>query len=73
LSADGKAMKFFELTPFELHLTVEVIVAALHQDEATSTGHPDPAGTSHPSTTTADGTELSHTMHDTHDVKETPR
>ncbi len=38
LSEDGKAMKYFELAPFELHLTVDTILAALHEDE---TGNPD--------------------------------
>jgi DNA-binding transcriptional ArsR family regulator len=33
LSADGKAMKYFELAPFDLHLTVDTIVAALAADE----------------------------------------
>ena len=30
LSEDGKAMKYFELAPFELRLTAETITAALH-------------------------------------------
>ncbi len=58
LSADGKAMKYFELAPFELHLTVDTIVAALRQDEASAAGHPGPSSPSSPShtssTTTAD-------------------
>lgn len=29
LSADGKAMKFFEVTPFSVHLTPDRIVAAV--------------------------------------------
>lgn len=33
LSADGKAMKYFELVPFELQLTAETVVAALRADE----------------------------------------
>jgi len=33
LSGDGKAMKFFELAPFDLHLTVDTIVAALRADQ----------------------------------------
>jgi predicted transcriptional regulator len=33
LSPDGKAMKYFELVPFELTLTVETILAALRADE----------------------------------------
>jgi ArsR family transcriptional regulator len=28
LSEEGKAMKFFEVTPFDLHLTPEAIAAA---------------------------------------------
>ena len=31
LSSDGKAMKYLELAPFELHLTVDTIVAALRE------------------------------------------
>ncbi len=30
LSEDGKAMKYFELAPFELRLTAEVITEAVH-------------------------------------------
>ena len=33
LSPDGKAMKYFELLPFEVRLNVETIVAALRADE----------------------------------------
>jgi DNA-binding transcriptional ArsR family regulator len=33
LAPDGKAMKFFELAAFELHLTVDTVLAALHADE----------------------------------------
>jgi DNA-binding transcriptional ArsR family regulator len=32
LSEDGKAMKYFELVPFELRVTPEAVVAALAQD-----------------------------------------
>ena len=32
LSPDGKAMKYFELVPFEVRLTVDTIVAALAAD-----------------------------------------
>ena len=32
LSEDGKAMKYFELTPFELRLTAEIITEALQAD-----------------------------------------
>jgi DNA-binding transcriptional ArsR family regulator len=34
LSEDGKAMKYFQLAPFELCVTAETIVAALRVDEA---------------------------------------
>jgi hypothetical protein len=34
LSEDGKAMKYFQLAPFELRMTAETIVAALRGDEA---------------------------------------
>lgn len=34
LSDDGKAMKFFQLTPFDLHLNVETVLAALAADPA---------------------------------------
>lgn len=33
LSPDGKAMKFFELVPFELRLTPDLITAALSEDD----------------------------------------
>src|SRR5215468_3640681 len=39
LSEDGKAMKYYELTPFELRLTADEIAAALEAD-----GMPDAAG-----------------------------
>lgn len=32
LAADGKAMKYFELVPFELRITAETVVAALRED-----------------------------------------
>jgi len=34
LSEDGKAMKYFQLVPFELCVTAETIVAALEADQA---------------------------------------
>ncbi len=34
LSEDGKAMKYFQLAPFELRVTAETIVATLKADEA---------------------------------------
>lgn len=42
LSSDGRAMKYFELAPFDLHLNVETIVAALAADEKPDA---DPEGT----------------------------
>lgn len=33
LSADGKAMKYLELAPFEIYLGVDTIVAALREDQ----------------------------------------
>jgi DNA-binding transcriptional ArsR family regulator len=43
LSEDGKAMKYFELTPFELRVTADTIVAALRADEADSADEADGA------------------------------
>jgi DNA-binding transcriptional ArsR family regulator len=37
LSEDGKAMKYYELAPFELRITPQAIVDALHEDETEST------------------------------------
>ncbi|MEV5480528.1 MULTISPECIES: ArsR/SmtB family transcription factor [Streptomyces] len=34
LSEDGKALKYFELTPFELKLNVATVLAALQEDRA---------------------------------------
>ncbi|MFB7126091.1 MULTISPECIES: winged helix-turn-helix domain-containing protein [Streptomycetaceae] len=34
LSDDGKAMKFFELTPFDIRVTVDTVIAALREDRA---------------------------------------
>jgi len=33
LSQDGKAMKYFELAPFELRINAETVMAALRADE----------------------------------------
>jgi DNA-binding transcriptional ArsR family regulator len=33
LSEDGKAMKYFELTPFELRVTADTVVRALAEDD----------------------------------------
>lgn len=48
LSADGKAMKFFTLAPFELTLTVETVLDALREDAERG----DPATTTDPEGTT---------------------
>jgi DNA-binding transcriptional ArsR family regulator len=37
LSEDGKAMKYYELAPFELRITPQAIVDALHEDETENT------------------------------------
>ncbi|MFI6325580.1 ArsR/SmtB family transcription factor [Nonomuraea sp. NPDC050556] len=36
LSPEGKAMKFYELTPFEVHVTVETVLEALHAGQEES-------------------------------------
>ena len=41
LSADGKAMKFYELAPFDLRLTVDTVLEALQEDERNSKGGPE--------------------------------
>jgi hypothetical protein len=33
LSSDGKALKYFELAPFRLTLTVDTVLAALRADQ----------------------------------------
>jgi DNA-binding transcriptional ArsR family regulator len=38
LSEDGKAMKFFELAPFELRVTADTIVEALRAEDAEGAG-----------------------------------
>ncbi|WP_211256713.1 ArsR/SmtB family transcription factor [Actinoalloteichus caeruleus] len=38
LSADGKAMKYFELTPFEFRLNVDTVRQALRADQDASPG-----------------------------------
>jgi DNA-binding transcriptional ArsR family regulator len=38
LSDDGKAMKYFELVPFELRVTAETVIDALRQEQGTTTG-----------------------------------
>ncbi|MEU8028915.1 winged helix-turn-helix domain-containing protein [Streptomyces sp. NPDC049099] len=42
LSDDGKALKYFELAPFELRLNVDTILAALREDAAREQGGADP-------------------------------
>ncbi|MER0481483.1 winged helix-turn-helix domain-containing protein [Streptomyces sp. Edi2] len=42
LSEDGKALKYFELTPFELKLNLATVLAALQEDRS---GAPAPHGT----------------------------
>lgn len=34
LSEDGKAMKYFELVPFEVRVTADTVVSALAEDDA---------------------------------------
>jgi DNA-binding transcriptional ArsR family regulator len=41
LSADGKAMKYFELVPFELRVTAGTVVDALARDDDNGTFAPD--------------------------------
>ena len=38
LSEDGKAMKYFELAPFDLHLNAETIITALRDGSARKGG-----------------------------------
>ena len=38
LSEDGKAMKYFELVPFEVRVTAETVVRAVAEDEGDGTG-----------------------------------
>lgn len=42
LSEDGKALKYFELAPFDFRLTPETIVAALRADGTREQDHGDP-------------------------------
>ena len=39
LSEDGKAMKYFELVPFEVRVTAETVVRALAKDDANGALH----------------------------------
>ncbi|MEV5975380.1 winged helix-turn-helix domain-containing protein [Streptomyces sp. NPDC052114] len=38
LSDDGKALKYFELAPFDLRLNVDTVLAAAHEDIAAHEG-----------------------------------
>ncbi|MFE7135417.1 ArsR/SmtB family transcription factor [Streptomyces sp. NPDC057638] len=38
LSSDGKALKYFELTDFDLHVTAETIIAAVRADDSAAHG-----------------------------------
>jgi predicted transcriptional regulator len=38
LSDDGKAMKYFELAPFDLRVTADAVVEALREDEMKENG-----------------------------------
>ncbi|MEV0255380.1 winged helix-turn-helix domain-containing protein [Streptomyces sp. NPDC050732] len=40
LSDDGKALKYFELAPFDVQLNVDTIVAAVRHDQSDRTGRP---------------------------------
>jgi DNA-binding transcriptional ArsR family regulator len=39
LSEDGKAMKYFELVPFEMRITAETVVRALAEDDEKDAPH----------------------------------
>jgi DNA-binding transcriptional ArsR family regulator len=38
LSDDGKAMKYFELAPFDLRVTADAVIEALREDEMKENG-----------------------------------
>lgn len=40
LSEDGKALKYFELAPFDLHVNIDTILAAVRADEAADDAAP---------------------------------
>ncbi|MGW7073832.1 ArsR/SmtB family transcription factor [Streptomyces sp. NPDC054871] len=44
LSDDGKALKYFELTPFDVRLNVDTILAAVRQDASGEGGQHSPEG-----------------------------
>ena len=39
LSKDGKAMKYFELVPFEMRITAETVIRALAEDDGKDALH----------------------------------
>ncbi|MFI8933637.1 ArsR/SmtB family transcription factor [Streptomyces sp. NPDC053474] len=45
LSDDGKALKYFELAPFDVRLNVDTILAAAQQDGASEAGQHSPEET----------------------------
>ncbi|MEU5689305.1 ArsR/SmtB family transcription factor [Streptomyces venezuelae] len=48
LSDDGKALKYFELAPFDVRLNVDTILAAVRQDAADTSRTPDEAAQQSP-------------------------
>lgn len=44
LSDDGKALKYFELAPFDVRLNVDTILAAVRQDTSAEDGQHSPEG-----------------------------
>lgn len=44
LSDDGKALKYFELAPFDVRLNVDTILAAVQQDASDEDGQHSPEG-----------------------------
>lgn len=44
LSDDGKALKYFELAPFDVRLNVDTILAAVQEDASDETGQHSPEG-----------------------------
>ncbi|MCF3124619.1 MULTISPECIES: ArsR/SmtB family transcription factor [Streptomyces] len=45
LSDDGKALKYFQLAPFDVRLNVDTIIAAARQDQADGDGQHSSKGT----------------------------
>jgi len=44
LSEDGKAMKYFELVPFEMRITAETVIRALAEDDGKDALHMEESG-----------------------------